>query len=251
MREETELNASVRLLNAEIVEDHIFSMFEIQRVLFVFGMAFDRTHLQNEIREFNVADMMFGQRLDDRIAAADGVDTAQGDVTNIIDGFVVGQIDAENIETRLRFDVAEEHVLDGERLDFRIRRGSVFIARWITLILTKRLDARRCHVNANPAVTNDKIAKRAIAHEIVVRPTNADAVARTLQHAVCDGNVLTGLRFVKLLLHAADDDTVVTICEIAVADDDIAAGSEMDAVAVRHAEVSLHRDAANENIFAV
>ena len=91
-------------------------MFEVQRVFVVFRMAFDRTHLQNEIREFNVADMMFGQRLDDRITAADGVDAAQGDVANIIDGFVVSQIDAENIEASLRFNVAEEHVLNGERL---------------------------------------------------------------------------------------------------------------------------------------
>ena len=65
-------------------------MFEVQRVLFVFWMAFDRTHLQYEIREFNVANMMFGQRFDDRITAADGVDAAQGDVANVIDGFVVG-----------------------------------------------------------------------------------------------------------------------------------------------------------------
>ena len=226
-------------------------MFEVQRVLFVFGMAFDRTHLQYEIRKFDVADMMFRQRLDDRITTTDRMDAAQGDVTNIIDGFVVGQIDAENIEARLCFDVAEEHVLNGERLDFRIGRGSVFIARWVTLVLTERLDARRCHVDANPAVADDEIAERAVAHEIIVRPAYADAVARALQHAVCDGDVFTGLRLVELFLHAADDDAVVAVREIAVADDDVAAGSEMDAVAVRHAEIRFHRDAANENVFAV
>ena len=219
----TKIYELVCLLYTEIVEEDVFRVFEVQRVLFVFRMAFHGTHFKHEIREFDVADMMFGQRLDDWIAAADGMDAAQRDVADIIDGFVVGQIDAEDIEARLRFDVAKKHILNGEWLDFRVGRRGVLIARWVALVLTERLDARRCDIDADPAVADDEIAEGAVAHEIVMRPADADAVARTLQHAICDGDVLTGLRLVELLLHAADDYAVIAICEIAVADDDVTA----------------------------
>ena len=214
-------------------------------------MAFHGTHFKHEIREFDVADMMFGQRLDDWIAAADGMDAAQGEVADIIDGFVVCQINAKDVEPSLRFDIAEKHVLNGERLDFGVGRRGVLIAWWVALVLTERFDARRCDVDADSAVADDEIAEGAVAHEIVMRPADADAVARALQNAICDSDVLTGLRLVELLLHAADDDAVVAVREIAVADDDVAAGAEMDAVAVGHAEVCLHRHAANADIFAV
>ena len=244
-------SGSVGLFDAEVVEDDVFRMLEVQRVLFVFGMAVDGAHFQYEIREFDVADMMFRQRLDDRITTANRMHAAQRNVADVINGFVVGQIDAENIEARLRFDVGKHHVLNGEGLDFRIGRGRVRIARRVALVLTDWLDARRCDVDADAAVTDDEIAERAVAHEIIVRPADADAVARALQDAVCDGDVFTGLRLVELFLHAADDNAVVAIREIAVADDDVAAGAQMDAVAVGHAEVGLHRDAADADIFAV
>ena len=182
-------------------------------------MPFHGAHVKDKVRELNVADMMFWQRTDNRITSADGVDASKGDVTDIIDCLVVRKINPKEIEPRLRLDIGEKHVLHSKGPDFWIGLRSVRITWRIALV--DFFDARRCDGDSNAAIAHDEIAERAVAHEVVVRPTDADATAGTLEDAVGDSNVFTGFRLVKLFLHAADDDAVITVCEVAIADDDI------------------------------
>ena len=224
-------------------------MFEIQRAVRVFWMSFHGSHVKDKVRELNVADVMFRQRMNDGIASADGVDASKRNVTNIIDCLVVREIDSEEVEPRLRLDVGEKHVLDSKWLDFWIGRRGVWIAWWIALV--DFFNARRCDGDSNAAIAHDEIAERAVAHEVVVCPADADATAGTLENAVRDSDVFTWFWLIKLLLHATDNDAVVAVRKVAIADNHVAARAEMDAVAVGHAQIRLHGDAADADILAV
>ena len=224
-------------------------MFEIQRAVRIFWMSFHRAHVEDNVRELNIADVMLRQSTNDGIASADGVDAPKRNVTDIIDCLVLREIDSEEVEPCLRLDVGEKHVLDSKWLDFWIGRRGVWIAWRIALV--DFFDARRCDGDSDAAVAHDEIAERAVAHEVVMCPADTDATAGTLENTVCDSDVFTGFWLIKLFLHTADDDAVIAIREVAVADDDIAAGAEMDAVAVGHAQIRLHGDAADADILAV
>ena len=149
------------------------------------------------------------------------MDASKGDVADIIDRLVVRKINPKEIEPRLRLDIGEKHVLHSKGPDFWKGLRSVRITWRIALV--NFFDAWRCDGDSNAAFTEDKITERAVAHDIVVRPADADATAGTLEDAVGDSNVFTRFRLVELFLHAADDDAVITVCEVAIADDDITA----------------------------
>ena len=88
-------------------------------------MSFHRAHVEDKVRELNVADMMLRQSTNDGIASADGVDASKRNVTDIIDCLVVREFDFEEVEPCLRLNVREKHVLDSKWLDFWIGRRGV------------------------------------------------------------------------------------------------------------------------------
>ena len=119
-----------------------------------------------------------------------------------------------------------------------------------SVVVRLEISLRVIHIDAVADPVNHEIAEGAVANDVVAWASDTNSLAATVQNAVGHRYSLADRWFFQHGLNGADNDAIIAGLQKAVADGNIPAGVNVDAVIVDHLLVAKHLDTMNGHFFA-